>query len=157
MRRKGKAVASDVVVRIMRMKRRVVAVVVAVVVAARKKKAMAVAATAVRTTAVRTTAVRTTAMRTTAVRTTAVRTTAVVAAAKTPSNSCPIRKKPSSTSTSILTSWTTSTTLSIMESPKRFFLFILSVFLSYPLFLSFLFSFLDSITLKSSIMLLVRS
>ena len=133
MRRKGKAVASDVVVRIMRMKRRVVAVVVA----ARKKKAMAVAATAVRTTAVRT--------------------TAVVAAAKTPSNSCPIRKKPSSTSTSILTSWTTSTTLSIMESPKRFFLFILSVFLSYPLFLSFLFSFLDSITLKSSIMLLVRS
>ena len=142
MRRKGKAVASDVVVRIVRMKRRVVAVVVAVVVAARKKKAMAVAATAVRTTAVRTTAVRT---------------TAVVAAAKTPSNSCPIRKKPSSTSTSILTSWTTSTTLSIMESPKRFFLFILSVFLSYPLFLSFLFSFLDSITLKSSIMLLVRS
>ena len=137
MRRKGKAVASDVVVRIVRMKRRVVAVVVAVVVAARKKKAMAVAATAVRTTAVRT--------------------TAVVAAAKTPSNSCPIRKKPSSTSTSILTSWTTSTTLSIMESPKRFFLFILSVFLSYPLFLSFLFSFLDSITLKSSIMLLVRS
>ena len=128
MRRKGKAVASDVVVRIMRMKRRAVAVVVA----ARKKKAMAVAATAVRT-------------------------TAVVAAAKTPSNSCPIRKKPSSTSTSILTSWTTSTTLSIMESPKRFFLFILSVFLSYPLFLSFLFSFLDSITLKSSIMLLVRS
>lgn len=131
MRRKGKAVASDVVVRIMRMKRRVVAVVVAVVVAARKKKAMAVVA--------------------------AVRTTAVVAAAKTPSNSCPIRKKPSSTSTSILTSWTTSMTLSIMESPKRFFLFILSVFLSYPLFLSFLFSFLDSITLKSSIMLLVRS
>lgn len=128
MRRKGKAVASDVVVRIVRMKRRAVAVVVA----ARKKKAMAVAATAVRT-------------------------TAVVAAAKTPSNSCPIRKKPSSTSTSILTSWTTSTTLSIMESPKRFFLFILSVFLSYPLFLSFLFSFLDSITLKSSIMLLVRS
>ena len=128
MRRKGKAVASDVVVRIVRMKRRVVAVVVA----ARKKKAMAVAATAVRP-------------------------TAVVAAAKTPSNSCPIRKKPSSTSTSILTSWTTSTTLSIMESPKRFFLFILSVFLSYPLFLSFLFSFLDSITLKSSIMLLVRS
>ena len=128
MRRKGKAVASDVVVRIMRMKRRAVAVVVA----ARKKKAMAVAATAVRT-------------------------TAVVAAAKTPSNSCPIRKKPSSTSTSILTSWTTSTTLSIMESPKRFFLFILSVFLSYPLFLSFLFSFLDSITLKSSIMLLERS
>ena len=132
MRRKGKAVASDVVVRIVRMKRRAVAVAVAVVVAARKKKAMAVAATAVRT-------------------------TAVVAAAKTPSNSCPIRKKPSSTSTSILTSWTTSTTLSIMESPKRFFLFILSVFLSYPLFLSFLFSFLDSITLKSSIMLLERS